>query len=439
MKTTELQETTETKLKRIAWLSSKDKQKVFNNLMHLFNEESLLVCFNELARNKAVGIDGVSKDRYAEQLKANIQALLAKLKRMAYRPGNIREVQIPKEGDPGKTRPLGISNFEDKLFQKMMQKVLESIYEPLFLDCSYGFRPGRGCHDAVRAVRQHLYANRVESVIDIDLANFFGTIDHEMMLNMLQEKIVDKRFLRYIVRMLKAGVLSGTELRTSDEGVPQGTICSPTLANIFAHTVIDQWVEETVKANCRGKVELFRYCDDAVLCCELESDAERIRKALPKRLEKFKLKLNEMKTKMVKFSKLAYVQKRHKPESFDFLGFTFYWGRTRTGSAIPKVKSSGKRMRSKLKKVNAWAKAVRNEHEILTIWSLFCKKIGGHIRYYGVSFNSEQVEKFLFQSTAIMFRWLNRRSQRKSFTWDAFQEFIKVNPLPKVKVWHALY
>jgi len=437
--TTEHQEATETKLKRIAWLSSKDKQKVFNNLMHLFNEESLTACFNELDRKKAVGEDGVNKDQYGEQLNTNIQELTQKLKRMSYRPGNILEVRIPKEGRTGETRPLGISNFEDKIFQKMMQKVLESIYEPLFLDCSYGFRPGRGCHDAVRALRQHLYGNKVETIIDIDLANFFGTIDHAMLLDILQEKIDDKRLMRYIVRMFKAGVLKEGELIISDEGVPQGTICSPILSNIFAHAVIDRWVEEIVKPRCRGKVELFRYCDDAVLCCEYESDAQRIRKALSKRLEKFHLKLNEEKTKLVQFSRLDYIQQKKKPESFDFLGFTFYWGRSRKGSAIPKVKSCGKRLRSKLKKINTWAKAERNKCKLLEIWNQFSKKLGGHIRYYGVTFNTRSVEKFLYLATRILFKWINRRSQRRSFNWERFSKFMKRYPLPRAKIWHALY
>ena len=203
MKTTDFQETTDTKLKRVAWLSSRDEQKVFNNLMHLINEESLEGCFNELKGKKAVGIDGIDKEEYGKQLQANLKRLVDKLKCMLYRPGNIREVLIPKEGKPGATRSLGISNLEDKLFQMMVHKVLESIYEPLFLDCSYGFRPGRGCHDAIRALRQHTYENEVATIVDIDLTNFFGSIDHSLLVRILQEKIRDKRLVRYIVRMLR--------------------------------------------------------------------------------------------------------------------------------------------------------------------------------------------------------------------------------------------
>lgn len=257
MITTENQMPTSTKLRRIAWLSSKDKGKRFNNLMHLFNEESLTACYHELDGKKAIGIDGVSKTDYGERLQENIQKLVAKLKGMAYRPGNIKEVKIPKEGCSGKTRTLGISNFEDKICQKMMQKILESIYDPIFTGQSYGFRPGKGCHDAIRGLMQYLYRNEVRSIIDIDVANFFGTIDRKMLIEILQRKIQDKKLLRYITRMFKAGILSEGELTVSEEGVIQGSICSPILANIYAHYVLEEWVEEVVKRHCKGKVEFL--------------------------------------------------------------------------------------------------------------------------------------------------------------------------------------
>jgi RNA-directed DNA polymerase len=438
MGTSDSQITTETKLKRIAWLSARDKDKKFSNLMHHINEESLKVCYYELDGKKALGVDGITKAEYGENLDENIKELVIKLKSMSYRPGNIREVKIPKEGKAGATRPLGISNFEDKLVQKMISKILESIYEPIFLDCSYGFRPGRGCHDAVRVLRQHLFGHEVATIIDVDLENYFGTIDHKMMVDILQEKIGDKKFLRYIVRMFKAGYLSNGELRVIEEGVAQGSICSPILSNIFAHEVLDRWVEEIVKKHCRGKIELFRYCDDAVLCCQYETDAERVREALGKRLAKYKLKINEDKTKMVKFSKSGYEQE-NKSGTFDYLGFTYYWGRSRQGAAIPKVKSSGKRLRSKLKRVNEWAKMFRNKHLTLNLWELFCRKIEGHIRYFGVSFNIAGVKQFIHRATRIMFKWLNRRSQKKSLTWEKFAMFMQRHPLPKAKIWHPLW
>ncbi len=253
---------TNTKLNRIAWLSKQDPGKKFECLMHLFNHESLLECFHELDKNKAVGIDGINKMAYAVNLDRNIEELITKMKNMAYRPGPVREALIPKEGKPGATRTLGVSNLEDKIVQKMTQKVLESIYEPLFLDCSHGFRPGRSCHTAIQALQDHLYGNDIQTVIDIDLKNFFGTIDHLQLENILKEKIKDPKFMRYINRMFKSGVLTDGELKMSEEGVVQGSCCSPILSNVFAHYAIDTWIEEMVKPACKGTVELFRYADD---------------------------------------------------------------------------------------------------------------------------------------------------------------------------------
>ena len=220
--------------------------------MHHFNEQSLTECFHQLDGAKAVGVDGVTKAAYAMHLDDNLTDLVARMQRMAYRPGPGRQVLIPQEGAPQATRLLGISNLEDKVVQLMMHRVLESIYEPLFLDCCYGFRPGRGCHDARRALHQHLYRKEVETIIDVDMANYFGTIDHGLLEAMLREKIKDERFLRYVKRMFKAGVLTAGELRVSEEGVAQGSCCSPVLANIFAHHVIDTWCETVVKRHCRG-------------------------------------------------------------------------------------------------------------------------------------------------------------------------------------------
>ncbi len=438
MGSTELPSPTNTKLERIAHLSANDPGKVFNNLMHLYNQVSLCMCFHELDGRKAVGIDGVSKALYGENLTVRLEELVARMKQMAYRPEPVRQVLIPKEGQPGATRPLGISIVEDKIVQSMTQRILESIYEPLFLDCSFGFRPKKGCHDAVKALRNHLYRHEVEVVIDVDLANFFGTIDHAILEKLLCQKIHDQRFIRYLIRMFKAGVMKDGELSVSAEGVPQGSICSPVMANIMAHYVIDEWFHCTVKKCCRGEVEMFRYADDMVICCRSSHDALRIEQALAKRLDKYRLKLNKEKTHSVPFSKVAY-RAGTKQGVFDFLGFTFYLGRTRRGVTIPKVKTSKKRFRSKLKRVNEWARNIRNRFKLRVIWRLFRSKLAGHIQYYGVSFNSDWVQHFVNEATEMMFKWLNRRSQKKSFNWSQFQLFMKVFPLPKARIYHALY
>ena len=438
MGTTETLNLTKTKLNRIAWLSKQDANKKFECLMHLFNYESLVDCFHLLDKDKAVGIDGIDKAAYGLNLDENIKKLVSKMKDMAYRPGPVREVLIPKEGKAGATRPLGISNLEDKIVQKMMQQTLESIYEPLFLECSFGFRPGKGCHDAIKALHKHLYDHNVEIVIDIDLKNFFGTIDHKLLADTLEMKIKDPRFMRYINRMFKAGVLSEGEMTMSDEGVPQGSICSPILSNIFAHYAIDVWVKEMVIPNCNGTVRLFRYADDAVICCQYKADANRIKGALGKRLEKFKLQLNEEKTKLVSFSKEA-ARQGIKQDTFDFLGFTFYLGKSRAGRILPKLMTRAKSIRIKLNRVTEWIKKERCKSPLKMIWKTFQSKLRGHIQYYYVSFNKKKVEQFMYMATKIVFKWLNRRSQCKSFTWEEFSKFMDMYPLPEVKLMHSLF
>lgn len=434
MGTTESLNNTATKLARIAWLSAHDSTKTFSNLMHHVNEESLRECYDLLDGKKAIGIDGVTKEKYGEKLKGNIGDLIARMRRMNYRPNPVRRVDIPKPGQPKKLRSLGISNFEDKLVQKQFQRILESIYEPLFLPCSYGFRRGIGCHDAIRALQSYLYKENVNTVIDVDLAKFFDSIDHSTLEDILRLKIKDERFIRYIIRMFKAGVLSKGELTISGEGVPQGSCVSPIFANVLAHYVIDEWFDKIVKSHCYGKTELFRYCDDLVICCQNAVDAKRIKTALNRRLARFKLQMNEEKTKLVYFSK-----KHNKRVSFNFLGFTFYWGRSNNGYIIPKVKTDGKRMRAKLKNVNHWAKSVRHKGDTNTIWKSFCTKLQGHIQYYAVSHNTKRVTTFIHHAKGIMFYWLNRRSQKRSFNWEQFTNFIRQNPIPTVKVYHKLF
>ncbi len=432
------QSATNTKLNRIAWLSKQDSRKEFECLMHLYNQESLIECFHELDKNKAVGIDGVTKMAYGANLYGNIEQLMTQMKNMAYRPGPVREVLIPKEGKPGATRPLGISNLEDKIVQKMTQKVLESVYEPLFLECSHGFRPGRSCHTAIQSLQHHLYEKEIQTVIDIDLKNFFGTIEHQLLEDILKEKIKDPKFMRYISRMFKSGVLAEEDLTISEEGVPQGSICSPVMSNIFAHYAIDTWIEEMVKPACKGTIGLFRYADDAVICCQYDEDAQRIRNTLGKRLEKYKLQLNEEKTKLVSFDK-ELARQGIKQGTFDFLGFTFYWGKSRSGRTIPKLRTRGKTMRIKLERVTEWARQIKGTKPLKEIWKTLKAKLRGHVQYYGVSHNVERVAQFIDTTKKIMFKWLNRRGQRKSFTWEGYKLFIAANPLPRAKVVHRLF
>ncbi len=383
MSPSEAQRLADTVLQRITWLSARDTSKCFGTVMHLFTQESLAGCFHTLDGRKAVGADGVTKAEYGADLERNLAELVERMKRMAYRPGAVREVLIPKAGAAGATRSLGISSVEDKVVQGMVRKVLDAVYEPVFLECSYGFRPGRGPHDAVRALHQHLYRHEVESVIDVDLAQFFDTIDQNRLLEMISQKVSDRRFLRYLSRMFKAGVLRQGELTVNAEGVVQGSACSPVLANIYAHYVLDEWFEGTVKRHCAGDVQMFRYADDLVICCRYARDAERIRKALAGRVDKFGLALNEAKTRLVSFTRPTH-------------------GERGPGAVL-------------------------------------CAKVRGHLRYYGVSFNIPALNAFVHRVRRLVFKWLNRRSQRRSFTWEAFAHYALAHPLPRVAVYHRLF
>lgn len=431
-------ELTETKLKRIAALSAANPEMVFTNVIHHFNEESLRACFHELDGQKALGIDGIDKASYGENLDENLRDLMDRMKRMAYIPGTVRQVLIPKEGKLGATRPLGISNFEDKIVQKMMQKILENIYEPLFHPNSYGFRPRRSCHEAIEELHAHLSTHEVETVIDVDLSNYFGSISHQEVIKVIRKKIGDPRLIRYLMRMFKSGILTDGELTVSDEGVVQGSCCSPVIANIFADEVICKWFDKTVKAHCIGEVKLIIFADDLVICCQYQKDALRIKSALSKRLQKYGLKMNEDKTKLIPFSK--HKQKRGEDQgTFDFLGFIFYIGKSLKGFYIVKLKTSGKRFRAKLKKANDWAKANRNKYSLRQLMKTAAAKIRGHVQYYGVSHNYNAVKVFVWKVLRILFKWLNRRSQRKSFNWEQFQEFLNRVKFPGAKICHKLF
>ncbi len=319
-----------------------------------------------------------------------------------------------------------------------MHRVLESLYEPLVLAWSYGCRPGRGCHDALRALHQHLSRKEVETIIDLDIAHSFGTMDHGRLEAMLREQITDERFMRYRKRMVKAGGLAAGELTVSEAGVPQGRGCSPILAHIFAHHGLDTWFEAVVQRRCTGQGALSRYAGDAVICCPYTRDAERIPRALRQRLANYHVRLNEAKTRLVPCATPA--ARRGEPQgACEFLGFLFYWGRSRQGVAMPKVKPSGKRLRTKRTRVKAWAGTVKDTVRLPLLWNPFCAKRRGHIHSYGVSFHLAHVRRFLHRATRIFWKWLNRRSQRRSMNWDQFHRFLKTHPLPRAKMYHALF
>jgi len=429
--------TTATKLNRIAKLSSGDPTMVFGCLMPHINKESLTSCFHALDGKKAVGIDGITKEMYGKNLSENIDVLLSRMKTMSYRPQAVKEILIPKDGKPGEFRPLAISCFEDKLVQLQTAKILEAIYEPIFKNCSYGFRPGRSCHMAVKDLFTHLYSKGCEIVIDVDLKNFFGMIKHEILLNFLRIKIKDEIFIRYIARLLKSGIFKENQFVVSEEGSGQGNIASPILSNIYAHYVLDTWLEDIVPQHTSKEVRSFRYADDQVLCCYYRSDAVKVLKALKGRLTKFGLQLNEEKTKVVEFNKRKFP--RVKQGTFDYLGFTFYIRRSRKGNVHVVAKTSKKRYYSKLRNVKHWCKVNRCKYKLRQLWDIFNSKLRGHIQYYGISLNLDSVSKFVHQAKHIFFKWINRRSQKKSMNWEQFNVFLKAFPPPKIKICHQLF
>lgn len=424
-----------TKLQRINKLSISDPGMKFKWLMPHFSKENLIRCFHELDGRKAVGIDKTTKEEYGRNLETNIEALIVRMKSMSYRPRPAREVLIPK--DDGKMRPLGIACIEDKIVQSMFARVLEAIYEPIFMGCSFGFRPKRNCHQMIAGVHSYLYSQWRPVVLDVDLENFFGTIDHAKLISILRLKITDETFLRYVTRMLKSGILSGEGFRPSDEGTPQGSVCSPILANIFAHYAIDVWVEHTVRKHCPS-ARLFRYCDDFVICCANKSEAERVMAVLPKRLERFGLRINESKSKLVVMDK-ASASRGDRQGSFDLLGFTFYLGTTRRGTYIPMLQTSRKRFSKKLKLINQWIKRQRHQVRMLDLWKALQDKLRGHVQYYGVSHNTAFLSRFIVRATKLFFKWMNRRSQKRSLTWEKFQIFVARYPTVKESIPHRLF
>ena len=420
-----------TKLCKIAERSSRDRNAVFTHLMPIFTAENLACCFEQLDGKKAVGIDGKTKQDYAKDLENNLLSLVERMKHMAYCPRPVREVLIPK--GKGKMRPLGISVIEDKIVQSLFAKVLESIYDPIFKDSSFGFRPNRSAHDAVKVVVNSSFYEGINEVIDVDLENFFGSIDHSKLIALLSLKIKDETFLRYIHRMCKVGISSNGKITRSALGTPQGSLVSPILANVVGHYAFDVWFEEVVIPRCRGNARLVRYCDDIVILCEDKRDSVAIKKALAGRCDRFSLKLNAEKSKSVAFSRTGY-ESGVKQGAFDFLGFTFYMGRSRRGLAVPKLKTKSKSFREKLSNVNLWCKRCRDSARLPDLWKVFCLKLQGHINYYGVSYNIHRVVDFIHKARRAFFKWMNRRSQRRSFSWEQFLLFEKRFPPPSARV-----
>jgi len=430
-------ESVETKLQRIAQKAAKEPRFQFSSLYHLMNEELLGECFEKLRRNAASGIDGLTKTKYAENLSANLSVLVKRLHSMSYRPLAVRRVYIPKVGSR-KMRPLGIPALEDKLVQAGLVRILEQIYENDFIDHSYGFRPGRGCHDALRALSGMVEKGSVNYIVEADIKNFFDNVDHEWLMKFLGHRIIDKRVLQMIKRFLIAGVVEDGKWQASKLGTPQGGVISPLLANIYLHYALDLWFKKAVSKESNGGCHSIRYADDFVCCFQRKDDAQKFHDALSVRLKRFNLEVEPTKTKLLAFGKMAAVQAARqgvKPETFDFLGFTHFCSKTRDGKRFRmKRRTARKKFTAKLKAFKEWLRSVRT-WKTRDILEHVKAKLAGHFAYYGVTDNSPGIERFAYEVSRILQKWLNRRGRRKCWNWDRFNRVIlPMLPKPRIKV-----
>ena len=431
----------ETKLLRIAELAKSDPKMKFTSLAHLLNVQSLIQCHHELPNNKATGVNGTTKEQYAESLEENIMDLTSRLRSKSYRPIPVRRMYIPKLNS-NKRRPLGIPEHEDKIVQKGIAKVLNAIYENDFLDCSFGFRPNRNCHDALKILNFYIEKRLVSYVVDVDIKGFFDNVDHKWMMEFLKHRITDPNLLRIISRFLRGGYMEESRRYKTDKGTPQGGVISPILANVYLHYVLDLWFEKVVRKQCEGQAYMVRYADDFVCCFQHKREAIQFYESLKLRLKKFNLEIAEDKTKVIPFGRFAENNAKRtgngKPATFDFLGFTHYCGKSKQGKFRVKRKSSRKKVYGKLKESKEWLKSNRNKN-IHLIMERFRRSLVGYYNYYCITDNSQTVNDFKEKIEILLFKWLNRRSQRKSFTWDKFRLFLQMFPLPKPRIRVNIY
>ena len=428
----------ETKLRRIAEIARTKPNERFTSLIHLINAETLMQSHNNMKAGKASGIDNVTKYEYEANLGENIEDLVGRMKRNAYRPQPARRVYIPKPGSNNK-RPLGIPAYEDKLVQAVLAEILNAIYEQDFLECSFGFRPNRGCHDALQLLDKILNKPSIRYVVDTDIKGFFDNIDHEWMMKFIEHRIEDKNLRRLISRFLKAGITEAGIRYDTPQGTPQGGVCSPILANIYLHYTLDLWFDKIVRKHCRGDAYMVRYADDSIFCFQYAEDALRFYRAFINRLDKFGLEISQEKTKIIRLNKDDEDSgEDDNGSSFDFLGFTHYVGRDKNGRKRVKRKTSKKKYKASLLRCKEWMKRNRNI-PVKQFMRIMKAKVQGHCNYYGITDNRMAVSNYIDECKRLLYKWLNRRSQRKSFCWDKFSLFLDKYPLPKAKTYVRIF
>ncbi|NUN03900.1 MAG: group II intron reverse transcriptase/maturase [Bryobacteraceae bacterium] len=440
MPDTELETQTWIKLAHITERARQEPQCQFTSLAHLLDEGFLAGCYHRLGRDRASGVDGVTWQEYGEHLEENLRDLVTRMKAKRYKPQPARRVYIPK--DEHSQRPLGLPALEDKIVQVGIALILGAIYEVDFLDCSYGFRPGRGCHQALNAVDKTIMTQPINHVIDADIKGFFDSVPHDRLMQCLQVRIKDPSLLLLIRRFLKAGYFEAGQIEKTEQGTPQGGNLSPMLSNVFLHYVLDLWFEKRLKRQVGGASFLVRYADDFVCMVQFQDDAQTMLRALHERFTQFGLVLHPDKTRVISFGRYerqnAHRQQR-RANTFDFLGFTHYCDESRRGKFIVGRQTSRKKFRKKCHELRGWLKTVRSKIPVKEWWPVLRAKLTGHYQYYGVSGNMRGINRFYRLVIRMVHKWLNRRSQRQSFSWAGFTAYLGHYPLPKPRIVHNLY
>lgn len=429
-----------TRLEALTLRAREDPKCKFTSLAHLLSEDFLKECFWELKRDKASGIGGVTVQGDEVNLEENLKGLVERMKAKRYRSQPVRRAYISKP-DGGK-RGLGIPAVEDRIVQRGIKKILEAIFEVDFMEGSYGFRPNRSCHDVLDVLDKAIMSKPIHYVVDMDIEKFFDTIDHGWLMRCLREGVIDTSLLRLIVRFLKAGVMEEGKYLEVGRGTPQGGNISPILAHIYLHYILDLWFEKVVKKQLIGCAQLIRYCDDFIVGFQRGDEAEAFGEKLRQRLGKFGLRNAEGKSRVIGFGCREWEKAREegkKVATFDFLGFTHYCDKTRRGKFKLGRKTSSKRFRQKMQVVNQWLKRVRNRVTLVEWWKVYRLKLIGHSRYYGISGNMQALREFARETSRLAYKWINRRSQKKSVTYAQYCKFKKYNPLPEPEIYHRTY
>jgi len=430
--------TVSTKQQRIAEIARTHRQEALNTLAHHLDHEWLEEAFRRTRKSGAPGVDGQTAAEYEENLSENLDSLLGRAKSGSYQAPPVKRAYIPK-GEGKEPRAIGIPTFEDKLLQRAVVMLLEPIYEGEFSDASYGFRPNRSAHQALEALWKKAMELGGCWLVEVDVRKYFDTIDRRHLRKLLRQRVRDGVIDRLIGKWLKAGVWEDGTRHRPEEGTPQGGVVSPLLANIYLHEALDQWFEEEVKPRMKGRAFLIRYADDFVMGFEVEEDAHRVMEALPRRLERFGLAIQEAKTRKVDFRGPGRPGGKadDRRDSFDFLGFTHHWGKSRKGRWVVRRKTARDRLRRSLQAIARWCRAhrhdpVRGQHADLTA------KMRGHYSYYGVTFNSRALARYAYQVRRLWQKWLHRRGHKKAMPWDRFQRLLERYPLPQPRIYHSV-